>query len=81
MLTAINTYVAKTEGADYENYAALIKQIVDAQKAVAALNMPEGTATLDEGVKALIADEKSAVNKAIKDLTDHLQKESTLSKA
>lgn len=37
--------------------------------------MPEGTATLDEGVKALIADEKSAVNKAIKDLTDHLQKE------
>ena len=75
LLTAINTYVAKTEGADYENYAALIKQIVDAQKAVAALNMPEGTATLDEGVKALIADEKSAVNKAIKDLTDHLQKE------
>lgn len=37
--------------------------------------MPEGTATLDEGVKALIADEKSAVNQAIKDLTDHLQKE------
>ena len=39
LLTAINTYVAKTEGADYENYAALIKQIVDAQKAVAALNI------------------------------------------
>lgn len=75
LLTAINAYVAKTEGADYANYAALIKQIVDAQKAVAALNMPEGTATLDEGVKALIADEKSAVNQAIKDLTDHLQKE------
>ena len=75
LLTAINTYVAKTEGADYESYADLIKQIVDAQKAVAALNMPEGTTTLDEGVKALIADEKSAVNQAIKDLTDHLQKE------
>lgn len=43
---------SKNRRRDYENYAALIKQIVDAQKAVAALNMPEGTATLDEGVKA-----------------------------
>lgn len=73
LLEAINIYVGTGEG-QYADYAAIIKQIDDTKKQLAALNLPTDK-TFDAAVQEIIKTELGKADGTVQQLETKLQKE------